>query len=330
MSKKVIDVQNLTTRFKSSEGTVTAVNDISFSVEKGKILGIVGESGCGKSVTSLSVMGLLDRSKSLVEGKIFYEDKNLLDLNDTEMRHIRGNRISMIFQEPMTALNPIFTIGFQLGEVLSLHKGVKDKKKARAQIVEMLENVGIARPDKVIDEYPHQLSGGMRQRIMIAMSLLCNPELLIADEPTTALDVTIQAQVLDLISELKEKYQMGVLFITHDLGIIAEMADEVIVMYAGRIVEQAACEEIFDNPLHPYTMGLLSSRPGLFSRGEKLHCIKGMVPGLKDMPEGCAFYPRCQAACQKGCSQAPPLTEVRPGHFVRCFKQQEAEGFYGI
>lgn len=330
MSEKVIEVQNLITEFKSSEGTVTAVNDVSFSVERGKVLGIVGESGCGKSVTSLSIMGLLDEKKSAVKGRILYKGRNLLDLNDAEMQHIRGNRISMIFQEPMTALNPIFTIGFQLGEVLHLHKGIKDKKEARAQIVKMLESVGIPKPNKAVDEYPHQLSGGMRQRIMIAMSLLCNPELLIADEPTTALDVTIQAQVLELILNLKEEYNMGVLFITHDLGVIAEMADEVIVMYAGKVVEQAPVDDIFDHPLHPYTIGLLSSRPALFSKGEKLHCIKGAVPSLKNIPDGCAFYPRCRTACEKGCKNMPPLIEAGNGHFVRCFVRQEADKFYGI
>ncbi len=330
MGEKIIQVENLVTKFKSSGKVVTAINGVDFSVERGKVLGIVGESGCGKSVTSLSIMGLLEEKKSEVSGKILYKGDNLLEFNDVQMQKIHGNRISMIFQEPMTALNPIFTIGFQLKEVLFLHKGIKKKKEARELSVQMLEMVGIPRPDKVLDEYPHQLSGGMRQRVMIAMSLLCNPELLIADEPTTALDVTIQAQVLELIIKLKEKYNMGILFITHDLGVIAEMADEVMVMYAGRIVEQAPVGEIFENPLHPYTRGLLSSRAVLFFKGEKLHCIPGMVPSLGNMPSGCAFYPRCSAVCQKCRENIPQLAEVSRGHFVRCFPVQEGDRGYGI
>ncbi len=330
MGEKIVQVENLVTKFKSSGKTVTAINGVDFSVERGKVLGIVGESGCGKSVTSLSIMGLLEKKKSEVSGKIYYKGDNLLEFDDSRMRKIRGNRISMIFQEPMTALNPVFTIGFQLKEVLALHKGIRKKKEARELSFGMLKMVGIPRPDKVLNEYPHQLSGGMRQRVMIAMSLLCGPELLIADEPTTALDVTIQAQVLELITGLKEKYNMGILFITHDLGVIAEMTDEVLVMYAGRVVEQAPVGEIFENPLHPYTRGLLSSRAVLFHKGEKLHCIPGKVPSLTDMPPGCAFYPRCSSACQECRENMPELTEVSRGHFVRCFPVQKGDKGYGI
>lgn len=330
MGDPIIQVENLVAKFKSSGKMVTAIHGVDFSIERGKVLGIVGESGCGKSVTSLSIMGLLDKKKTDVSGKILYKQENLLDYSDGQMQKIRGNRISMIFQEPMTALNPIFTIGFQLKEVLALHKGIKKKTEVRELSVEMLKLVGIPRPEKVLDEYPHQLSGGMRQRVMIAMSLLCNPELLIADEPTTALDVTIQAQVLELITELKEKYNMGVLFITHDLGVIAEMADEVLVMYAGRIVEQAPVGELFDNPLHPYTRGLLSSRAVLFHKGEKLHSIPGRVPSLTDMPVGCAFHPRCNNSCAECIKAVPDLGEVSPRHFVRCFPVQKGDLGYGI
>ncbi|BCJ94282.1 ABC transporter ATP-binding protein [Anaerocolumna cellulosilytica] len=330
MSDTILKVENLVTKFKSSGKTVTAINGVDFSIERGKVLGIVGESGCGKSVTSLSIMGLLDRKRTEISGNINYQGDNLLQYNDKQMQKIRGNRISMIFQEPMTALNPIFTIGFQLKEVLALHKGIKNKKEAKQISLEMLQQVGIPRPEKVLEEYPHQLSGGMRQRVMIAMSLLCNPELLIADEPTTALDVTIQAQVLELITGLKNQFNMGVLFITHDLGVIAEMADEVLVMYAGKVVEQAPVQELFDNPLHPYTRGLLSSRAVLFHKGEKLHCIPGKVPGLTDMPIGCAFHPRCNSVCDECRAKVPELKEVSHRHFVRCFPVQKGDLGYGI
>lgn len=314
----ILSVKDLVTQFKTSDGLVTAVNHVSFDMKKNKVLGLVGESGCGKSVTSLSVMRLHDPKLTVMKGDIEFEGKNLLAISDKEMRKIRGNQISMIFQEPMTALNPLFTIGSQLSEVLTLHQGMKDKKKIRQAVVDILNKVGIPRAEKVVDEYPHQLSGGMRQRVMIAMALLCNPKILIADEPTTALDVTIQAQVLEVMKALKDEYEMSILFITHDLGVIAEMVDDVIIMYAGRIVEQGTVEEIFHNPMHQYTIGLMDSRPSQIKKGEKLHCIPGMVPTLAEMPDGCAFAPRCPYATDECRKAVPELVEMRPGHMVRC------------
>lgn len=328
MNNTLIQVKDLTIKFKTKEGLLTALDRVSFSLQRGKVVGLVGESGCGKSITSLAIMKLLDERYTQLEGEITFKDQNILELPDKKMRHIRGNQISMIFQEPMTALNPIFTIGFQLEEVIKLH--TNRKKEARDLVIQMLKRVGIPRADKVVDEYPHQLSGGMRQRVVIAMALLCHPEILIADEATTALDVTIQAQVLSLISELIREYQTGVLFITHDLGVIAEIADEVCVMYAGRIVEQASVEELFERPMHPYTIGLLNSRPGLASKGEKLTCIPGMVPSLKNMPQGCAFSTRCSGVCERCKMEKPELVEVSKGHFVSCFPAQEGERGYGI
>ncbi|MCI7796441.1 MAG: ABC transporter ATP-binding protein [Lachnospiraceae bacterium] len=319
MSEQVIEVKNLVTEFKTPDGWLPAVNGISSSVEKGKVLGIVGESGCGKSVTSLTVMGLLDEKRTRSSGEILFHGEDLLKLSDRQMQKIRGNRISMIFQEPMTALNPVFTIGFQLEEVVRLHQGVRDRKEARDRVVAMLKHVGIPNPEKAADNFPHQLSGGMRQRVMIAMALLCGPELLIADEPTTALDVTIQAQVLEMMKNLKREFGTGVLFITHDLGVIAEMADDVLVMYAGRVVEQAPVADIFAASLHPYTRGLMASRAENVKKGEKLSCIPGMVPSLKNMPrEYCPFADRCSMAATCCREKIPELVEVRPGHFVSC------------
>lgn len=314
----ILSVKELVTQFKTGAGLVTAVNHVSFDMKKNKVLGLVGESGCGKSVTSMSIMRLHDPKLTVMSGDIEFEGKNLLALPEREMRKIRGNKISMIFQEPMTALNPLFTIGNQLAEVLTLHQGMKDKKKIRKTVVDILNKVGIPRAEKVFDEYPHQLSGGMRQRVMIAMALLCNPKILIADEPTTALDVTIQAQVLEVMKALKDEYEMSILFITHDLGVIAEMVDDVIIMYAGRIVEQGPVEEIFHHPRHQYTIGLMNSRPAQIQKGEKLHCIKGMVPTLDQMPEGCAFAPRCEYATEECRKAVPELVDMGQGHLVRC------------
>ena len=320
MSEQVIEVKNLVTEFKTPAGTLRAVNGVDFSVKRGHVLGIVGESGCGKSVTSLSLMGLLDKKKTVRTGEILFEGRDLLKLNEKEMRKIRGNEIAMIFQEPMTALNPVFTIGFQLGEVIRLHKGVRDRKKIREEAVQMLERVGIPDPGRVAGQYPHQLSGGMRQRVMIAMALLCSPKLLIADEPTTALDVTIQAQVLELIGKLKDEYETGVLFITHDLGVIAQLADEVMVMYGGRVMERASVQQIFAEPRHPYTIGLMNSRTDHMEKGKELACIPGTVPTLKDLPKhACPFATRCKYATERCLSQIPPLTEVSDGHEVGCF-----------
>ncbi len=318
MAEKILQVENLKTFFRTESGTVKAVNDVSFSIEKGKTLGIVGESGCGKSMTSLSIMGLIEPPGRIEGGKIIFEGEDLLEKDETAMRSIRGKRIAMIFQEPMTSLNPVFTIGKQITEALFLHEHMS-KKEARERAIEMLKLVRIPLAEKRFDEYPHQLSGGMRQRVMIAMALCCNPELLICDEPTTALDVTIQAQILDLINELKEKTGTSVMMITHDLGVIAEVADDVMVMYAGKVVESANGDDIFDRPLHPYTYGLMDCIPKLDDDKEELNVIKGTVPSFDDMPKGCAFCPRCQEAKEVCAMHMPILADVG-GRKVRCFK----------
>lgn len=320
MGEKILEVQNLKTYFRTEAGLVKAVNDVSFSIEKGKTLGIVGESGCGKSITSLSIMGLVETPPGeIAGGRILFGGENLLEMNEDQMRKIRGNKIAMIFQEPMTSLNPVFTIGQQIMEALLLHEKMT-KQEARKKGIEMLNLVKIPLAEKRFDEYPHQLSGGMRQRVMIAMALCCNPELLICDEPTTALDVTIQAQILDLINELKNKTGTSVMMITHDLGVIAEVADEVMVMYAGKVVEHASCDQIFEKAMHPYTDGLMKCIPKLDDddTGE-LSVIEGMVPSFDDMPEGCAFGPRCPYAREVCKKRMPELTEVS-GRKVRCFK----------
>ncbi len=316
----LLDVKNLAVDFATSEGTVHAVRGIDFSVKKGEVLGIVGESGCGKSVTSLAVMGLLPAVTARIpSGEILFDGRDLLTLAESERQDLRGNDISMIFQEPMTALNPVLTIGEQLGEVLEVHRGLKlGSKENFDQCVENLAAVGIPRAEEVMREYPHQFSGGMRQRIMIAMALSCNPKLLIADEPTTALDVTIQAQILDLLRNLKQQLGTAIMFITHDLGVIHEMADSVMVMYAGEVVEKAPTAELFRNPRHPYTKGLMKSRPGQVGRGEQLYCIPGMVPSGKEMPTGCSFCPRCDYAMDKCKNVKPKLVEIAEGHSVAC------------
>ncbi|MGL4345985.1 MAG: ABC transporter ATP-binding protein [Cellulosilyticaceae bacterium] len=312
----LLEVKNLKTEFKMKKGTVTAVNDVSFSCKQGEILAIVGESGSGKSVTSLSIMGLLAENAKVAGGEILYKGENILEKSVEQMREIRGNQISMIFQEPMTSLNPVMRIGDQLTESIILHMKVS-KKDAMARAVEMLEMVGIPSPDQRVMDYPHQMSGGMRQRVMIAMALACTPELLIADEPTTALDVTIQAQILDIIYRLREKLDMAVLLITHDLGVVAEAADNVVVMYCGRIVEKASVEEIFDKPLHPYTQGLLASIPKIDEDKDKLYMIKGMVPNPMNMPQGCAFSDRCEQ-CMAICKEQMPEALEVEGRLVRC------------
>lgn len=319
MSDVLLNVKGLETSFKTARGNVKVINNINFSVERGKVLGIVGESGCGKSITSLSIMGLVPKPNGFIEnGEIVFNGVNCLNLTENEMNTLRGNEMAMIFQEPMTALNPVFTVGDQIGEALEIHKNMRGKEN-REKSIDLLRMVGLPRPEKVIDEYPHQLSGGMRQRVMIAMALSCDPKLLIADEPTTALDVTVQAQVLDLIRNLKDNFNTSVLFITHDLSVIAEMANDVIVMYAGKILEDTSVESIFDDPLHPYTVGLLNSRPERIKRGDKLVCIPGMVPNLLDMPKGCAFHPRCDK-CMDICKEKmPELINVGPHHKVRCW-----------
>ena len=318
MADKILQVKNLKTYFHTEAGLVKAVNDVSFDVEKGKTLGIVGESGCGKSMTSLSIMRLIEKPGQIEGGEILLEGKDIVKMSEDEMRKIRGKKIAMIFQEPMTSLNPVFTIGQQLIEAL-LHENMT-KKEAKERAIEMLKLVKIPLAERRFDEYPHQLSGGMRQRVMIAMALCCNPELLICDEPTTALDVTIQAQILDLINELKEKTGTSVMMITHDLGVIAEVADDVMVMYAGQVVEKASCDQIFDQPLHPYTDGLMKCIPKLDDDDTKeLSVIKGMVPSFDDMPAGCAFCPRCPEAREICRCKMPDLMDVE-GRKVRCFK----------
>ena len=303
MSEKLLEVKNLKTYFYTDEGVVKSVDDVSFDVEKGKTLGIVGESGCGKSITSLSIMQLVETPPGkIVGGEIIYQGENLL-----------------IFQEPMTSLNPVFTVGKQIMEALRLHTDL-DKEKAKERAIEMLKLVKIPLPEKRFNEYPHQLSGGMRQRVMIAMALSCNPKLLICDEPTTALDVTIQAQILDLINELKEKLGTSVMMITHDLGVIAEVADDVMVMYAGKVVEYGSADDIFESPKHPYTSGLMNCIPKLTDEDHtRLDVIKGMVPSFDQMPKGCAFCPRCSEAKDICRERMPELMDVN-GHKVRCFK----------
>ena len=320
MGEKILEVKHLKTYFHTDAGLSKAVNDVSFSVEKGKTLGIVGESGCGKSITSLSIMGLVEIPPGKIAGgEIIFEGEDLLKKNEEEMSKIRGKKIAMIFQEPMTSLNPVFTIGQQITEALMLHEKLT-KKEARERGIEMLKMVKIPLAEKRFDEYPHQLSGGMRQRVMIAMALCCNPDLLICDEPTTALDVTIQAQILDLINELKEKTGTSVMMITHDLGVIAEVADDVMVMYAGKVVEHATCDQIFERPMHPYTYGLINCIPKLDDDDTKrLSVIEGMVPSFDDMPKGCAFCPRCPEAMDICREKMPKLAEAE-GRRVRCFK----------
>lgn len=319
MAENIISVNNLKTYFHTDAGLVKAVDGVSFSVERGKTLGIVGESGCGKSITSLSIMRLVNSGAGKIEdGEIVFKGENLLTKTDEEMRQIRGKEIAMIFQEPMTSLNPVFTIGQQLTEALLLHENIS-KQEAKERAVEMLKMVRIPIPEKRFNEYPHQLSGGMRQRVMIAMALCCKPDLLICDEPTTALDVTIQAQILDLIDNLKEETGTSVMMITHDLGVIAEIADEVMVMYAGKVVEKAGCDEIFEEALHPYTNGLINCIPKLDDDREELSIIKGMVPSFDDMPEGCAFCPRCPEARAVCRTRMPELTR-KGDRYVRCFK----------
>ena len=326
MGEKILEVNHLKTYFHTDAGLSKAVNDVSFFVEKGKTLGIVGESGCGKSITSLSIMGLVETPPGeIAGGEIIFEGEDLLKKNEKEMSKIRGKKIAMIFQEPMTSLNPVFTIGQQLIETLMLHEDMT-KKQAKERAIEMLKMVKIPLAEKRFHEYPHQLSGGMRQRVMIAMALCCNPDLLICDEPTTALDVTIQAQILDLINELKEKTGTSVMMITHDLGVIAEIADDVMVMYAGKIVERATCDQIFEKPMHPYTYGLMQCIPKLDDDDTKrLSVIEGMVPSFDDMPKGCAFCPRCKEA-REICRQKMPELAEAEGRMVRCFKYTQEWG----
>ncbi len=315
----LLDIQGLTTHFFTRAGIIKAVDNLSLRLQKGRVLGLVGESGCGKTVTALSILNLVPYPGKIISGKILFEGKNLLMLSADEMRAIRGARISMIFQEPMTALNPVFTVGNQISEVLTAHERIT-KNDALARSVDLLRSVGIPSPEKRIHEYPHQLSGGMRQRVMIAMAIALRPSLVLADEPTTALDVTIQAHILELLTRIQAEMGMAMVLVTHDMGLIAERAHEVAVMYAGRIVEQADTKALFASPLHPYTRGLLASipRPGETKR-TRLRTIAGSVPRLGDLPKGCAFMPRCDIATGQ-CETGPDLVEIAPGHKVRCWK----------
>ena len=324
MSKKLVEVKNLRTYFYTEAGTVKAVNNVSFDIYKGEVLGIVGESGSGKSVTSLSINRLIPNPPGeIVSGEVIYNNQNLLDLSFDEMRTIRGKDIAMIFQEPMTSLNPVLKIGVQMNEVLIKHEGLS-VEEATKRSIEMLNAVGIPSPEQRINEYPHQFSGGMRQRVMIARALQCNPSLLIADEPTTALDVTIQAQILDLMMDLKDKRkEAAILLITHDLAVVAETCDRIIVMYGGEIQEIAPVEELFKNPLHPYTKALMKSIPHLDTKSERLYALRGMVPSFIDMGDECKFCNRFdsdECAC-KGTKKSYKLFEAAPNHYVRCNKE---------
>jgi oligopeptide/dipeptide ABC transporter ATP-binding protein len=328
-NKPLLEVKNLKTYFYTEDGVVRAVDGVNFEVYPGEVLGIVGESGCGKSVTSLSIMRLVSKPGRVDEGQILLDGEDLLKIPEEEMIKVRGNRISMIFQQPQTALNPVFKVGDQLAEVLNVHQDLgKDAGWKRA--VQLLKMVGVPDPERRAEAYPHELSGGMAQRVMIAMALACVPELLIADEPTTALDVTIQAQILDLMRDLRREMGTSVILITHDLGVVAEMAERVAVMYAGEIVEQTDVNTLFDQPLHPYTQGLIGSIPVLGEIKERLDVIPGSVPNLVNLPVGCRFAPRCQARFKYGlsiCTEVKPdLDEIKPDHLVRCWLYQSAPG----
>jgi len=328
----LLEIKNLHTYFKTKKGIVKAVNGVSYSVEAGKTLGIVGESGSGKSVSAMSIIKLLDGNGYIDSGEIIFEGKNLVDISIKEMSKIRGNDISVIFQEPMTSLNPVFTVEKQVAEPFMIHQGMS-KKEAAKKVVEMLNEVRIPNPEAVAKQYPHQLSGGMRQRVMIAMALACRPKLLIADEPTTALDVTIQAQILKLMNELKKENGTSILFITHDLGVINEMADDVAVMYCGQVVEMASARTIFSKEshyMHPYTEGLMYSIPRLDTPpGVRLEAIPGAVPHPLDLPKGCKFAPRCKYATDKCRTQEPELVEIEEGHQIRCFYPDKEVRSYG-
>ncbi len=327
-NQPLLEIRNLKTFFYTEDGIVHAVDGVDLEVYPGEVLGIVGESGCGKSVTSLSVMRLIGQPGKVVEGEIFFEGKDLLKVSEAEMMKVRGNRISMIFQQPQTSLNPVFRVGEQIDEVLSIHQDF-GKETARARTIELLKQVGIPEPERRAQAFPHELSGGMAQRVMIAMALACVPDLLIADEPTTALDVTIQAQILDLMRNLRTQLGSAVILITHDLGVIAEMADRVAVMYAGQVVEQTSIHDLFKNPLHPYTVGLIGSTPVLGKVREKLDVIPGSVPNLVNLPKGCRFAPRCHERVNHNLTvctdKEPDLIQAQNGHQIRCWLYEDSD-----
>lgn len=319
----LLRVEDLKTTFYTDDAVIRAADGVSFAVKPGEVVGLVGESGCGKSVVSLSIMRLIIYPPGKIEkGRILFDGRNLLSLDEKSMRRVRGNEIAMIFQEPMVSLHPVYKIGDQISETIRLHQGL-GRAAAWWEAAKMLELVGVPRPYEIIKEYPHQLSGGMRQRAMIAMALSCQPKLLIADEPTTALDVTIQAQILELMKDLKEKINTAIIFITHDLGVIAEMAQHVVVMYSGKVVEDADIHSLFNEPLHPYTAGLIKSKPNLEEERESLDYISGVVPNPKEMPSGCAFHPRCPEMLDVCCREMPALREPKPQHLVRCWLYQD-------
>ena len=328
---KLLEVNNLTTHFFTQDGVVKAVDGITYDLEEGEVLGVVGESGCGKSVHALSIMRLVPSPPGrTVAGEVVFEGENLLQMDDAEMRNIRGNRIAMVFQEPMTSLNPVLTIGRQLTETLELHQGM-NKQQARTRAAELLQTVGIPDADRRLADYPHQFSGGMRQRVMIAMALSCNPKLIIADEPTTALDVTIQAQILELMQDLARDFGTAMIIITHNLGVVARYADNVNVMYAGKIIETGSAEEIYHNPRHPYTLALLNSVPRLdASERVKLDAIEGLPPDLVNLPEGCSFAPRCKFIYEKCVEETPTLVESNIGHTSACWRHQELHQLAGV
>ena len=328
MAAPLLEIKDLVTVFHTSGGRLPAVDGVSLSIERGRTLGLVGESGCGKSVTAMSTLRLVSSPGRIESGSITFttegESIDLVTTSEKQLRKVRGGRIGMIFQEPMTSLNPVFTIGNQIAEVVQLHRKVS-RSEARSRALEMLRLVRVADPEQRLDAYPHQLSGGMRQRVMIAIALACEPDLIIADEPTTALDVTIQAQILELLDELQSRLGTAILLITHDLGVVAETCDDVAVMYAGRIVEQASAVELFSHPMHPYTKGLLQARPNVDARDSgPLATIPGMVPPPQDFPSGCRFHPRCSHARKPECNEeSPSLREISSGHFVRCHFAEE-------
>ncbi|MHA1940366.1 MAG: ABC transporter ATP-binding protein [Candidatus Hodarchaeales archaeon] len=317
-SEVLLEIKNLKTQFFTEDGVVKAVDNVSFKIRRGEVLGLVGESGCGKTITSLSILRLVpDPPGKIVQGEVFFHGENLLEKSEEEMRHIRGNEISMIFQDPMSSLNPVFTVENQILENIKLHQNLS-QEEALQKGIEVLELVGIPKAERRIKDYPHLFSGGMRQRVMIAMALSCNPAMVIADEPTTALDVTIQAQVLDLMRDLREDLNMAILYITHNLGVIAEMADRIAVMYAGNLVEESDSVTIFKSPHHPYTKALLSSIPRMDKKLDRLGVIKGSVPNLITPPSGCRFHPRCPIATEKCSREVPPYVETEPDHHALC------------
>ncbi len=323
MSENILSVENLHTSFHTDKGEVKAVNGVTFNLEKGKILGIVGESGSGKSVTAYSIMRILEKNGRITEGKILYKGQDIAEFSEKQMREFRGKCCSIIFQDPMTSLNPVFTVGNQLREAIELHTDRKGKE-AEARAIEMLTLVGVNEPEKRVKQYPYELSGGMRQRVMIAMALACEPDILIADEPTTALDVTIQAQILELMQSLQKKLGMAIIMVTHDLGVIADMCDEIIVMYGGRVCERGTAEDIFYRPHHEYTKGLLRSIPNVDRIGEKLIPIPGTPINLLNMPKGCAFCPRCEEAMKICIEEQPPEMQMPDGHFASCWLNVKA------